>query len=239
MKRASTSSRRPLYLQARDRLLQLIERHDVGSPLPHERELALEWGVSRITIRNAYARLVEEGFVLRTHKAYRPASRLSATTGIFMVDGFTRDAKERGLAPRTEVVEVRVVETPANVASALKLSVGAPCYRLTRRRHLNEKLVGIEHAYVSTSLTPGLERYPLVSLYDVLAKHYHITVHWAEQSFRFSFQRSAETRLLGLGRGIPALHLRRVSFTLENRAVEYVDALYNLRDFEFYVRVRR
>ena len=44
-----------------------------GDDQPHEKAFALEWGVSHITIRNAYAKLVEDGHVLREHKAYRIA----------------------------------------------------------------------------------------------------------------------------------------------------------------------
>ncbi len=229
---------RPLYLQARDRLLPLVRNKPVGDALPHERDLAEEWGVSRITIRNAYARLVEEGYVVKTHRAYRPSPRLSRT-GLFMLDGFTQDALQKGLVPRTEVVGVDVIIPPSEIAKALMLPRQGHAYLLKRRRFLNERLVCMESGYLGAHLVPSLEAYSLESLYDVLQTRYGIIVHWAEQSFRFDFGRSAERKQLHIAKGVPLLHLRRVSFTIENLPVEYVEASYNLLDFEFYVKVQR
>jgi GntR family transcriptional regulator / MocR family aminotransferase len=58
-------SRRPLYLQLRDRLRRSILDHSVpaGAKLPSTRSLAKSLAVSRNTVLNAYEALASEGLV--------------------------------------------------------------------------------------------------------------------------------------------------------------------------------
>ena len=228
----------PLYLQARDRLLAIIMKRAVGETLPHERNLAVEWGVSRITIRNAYSRLVDEGYVMKAHKAYKVAPRLSST-GLFMLEGFTKDARARGNVPRTEVLGVELIYPESNIAELLLLAAGQRTYRLARKRFLNDRLIALEYAYVGEALAPGLDKHRLESLYEVLLKEYGLQVHWAQQNFSFCFEKAPEHEGLELNQDTPLLHLERVSFSPKNTPVEYVNAYYNVRDLEFYLEIRR
>ena len=51
--------------RVRDDLAQRISRQDLGpgAQLPTERDLSVEYGVSRVTVRRALALLTEEGLV--------------------------------------------------------------------------------------------------------------------------------------------------------------------------------
>lgn len=228
----------PLHLQVRDRILAMIPKMQVGDVLPHERNLAEELGVSRITVRNAYARLVESGHVVRTHKAYRVAPhRLSS--GLFMLEGFTRDAMARGLGPRTEVLGVELVYPEPAIAQSLMLKPDQRTYRLHRRRYLRDKLVGIEHTSVSERLAPGLDRDKLGTLYKVLERRYELRVHWARQWFNFVLGESDQREKLGLPESVPMLHLERISLTEKNLPIEHVHAFYDMREMEFYIELRR
>ena len=229
---------KPLYVQARDAIMALRRDVEPGSKLPGERELAQAWGVSRITIRNAYIALVQDGFVLRTHKAYRVAPRLP-DTGLFMLDGFTQDAVARGHKPRTEVMGVEIIHPQTRIAEALLLKPKERAYRLARKRILNDVPIAVEYAYLSERLTPGLDTHPLESLYAVLKKHYGIVVAWAEQFLSIGTEPTPEHAILDLDPPCPLLRLRRVSFSGRNVPIEYVQACYNVREFEFYIALRR
>ncbi len=58
---------RPLYKQLKEHIRTWIEsnRLQPGDKIPTERELARLWGVSRLTVRQAIAELVEEGILYR------------------------------------------------------------------------------------------------------------------------------------------------------------------------------
>lgn len=60
------SSAIPLYFQIKQALLDIIKHHeDEGQPLPPETGLARQYGVSIMTVRQAFAELVNEGVVRR------------------------------------------------------------------------------------------------------------------------------------------------------------------------------
>ena len=234
----SRSSPKSLCMQARDGIERLARGLKAGDKLPRERDLARAWGVSRITVRNAYALLVQEGKVMKTHKAYRMAPRL-AGTGLFMLDGFTRDAIARGHKPRTEVLDIELVYPEQSIAAALLLKPKERVYRLTRKRFLNNAPIAVEYAHVSERLAPQLDAHPLESLYATLKKHYGLVVAWAEESLVICTQPTAEHDMLGIDKTCPLLRLRRVSFSRRNIPIEFVLAWYNVRDFEFHLELRR
>lgn len=63
----SSSAKSPLYQELYQKLREKIEsgEYDVGSRLPSEKELAEEYGVSRITSKHALDQLAREGFISR------------------------------------------------------------------------------------------------------------------------------------------------------------------------------
>lgn len=55
----------PKYMMIRNHLMEKIEKMDVDTPIESERELALKYDVSRMTVRNAINELVNEGYLYR------------------------------------------------------------------------------------------------------------------------------------------------------------------------------
>lgn len=79
----------PMALVALSSLISKIERKELpaGRPLPSERELVDEFGVSRIVIRQALRELVERGYIHQKHRcrpivAIPPKSSMSASSSI-------------------------------------------------------------------------------------------------------------------------------------------------------------
>jgi len=182
--------------------------------------------------------LVQEGRVMKTHKAYRMAPCL-ASTGLFMLGGFTRDAIARGYRPRTEVLGVELVYPEKSIAAVLLLKSKERVYRLARKRFLNNVPIAVEYAHISERLAPQLDAHSLESLYATLKKRYNLVVAWAEESLSICTQPTAEHDMLGLKTACPLLRLRRVSFSRRNIPIEFVLAWYNVRDFEFHIELRR
>src|SRR3954468_5447156 len=120
------SSPVPLYFQVASRLQELIENGEigVGSRIENEVDLAERLGVSRPTTRRAIQYLVERGMLVRKRgvgtQVVPPKVRRPVELSSLYDDLVTADR-----APRTDVLDLRVVPAPQEVAEALEIAAGA------------------------------------------------------------------------------------------------------------------
>lgn len=109
------SDKTPLYLQARQYLLNLIEdgTFQPGEQLPSEADLAAQLGISRPTLREALHNLEQEGLIVRRHGVGTFVSRrtLILESGLEVLESLESQAHWLGL--NTEVVQLTVSECPA------------------------------------------------------------------------------------------------------------------------------
>jgi GntR family transcriptional regulator len=105
----------PLYLQARQYLLSLIEdgTFQHGEQLPSEADLAAQLGISRPTLREALHNLEREGIIIRKHGVGTFVSRHIPTleSGLEVLESLNRQAQRLGL--ETEVVRLVISEREA------------------------------------------------------------------------------------------------------------------------------
>ncbi|GAB2770374.1 GntR family transcriptional regulator [Saccharothrix sp. AJ9571] len=201
----------PKHAQLREILRHAVERElPPGSPIPSERELAERYQVSRLTVRSAIGKLVEEGLLSRVRgKGTFTASRRMELQLYLM--SFTDDMRRRGLEPTTEVLGTTTEVPPAATANALGLAEGATALRLKRLRRADGIPLAVERGWYHPVKVAGLFDLDLTrSLYAQLAEqdirldHAWQTV-WAESADKET------ARLLGIRTGSPLLVFRRVS----------------------------
>ena len=127
----------PLYYQLELQLRDRVEsgQWKAGDRLPTEAELAAQFGVSRITVRQALDRLEDDGLISRqrgrgtfvhssvTPKIERDPERLYA---------FEEDILRQGMRPETRVLGLEEVPAPAHIAELLRVPAGQPALRLRR-----------------------------------------------------------------------------------------------------------
>src|SRR5947208_8710237 len=125
------SSSLPLYQQLQRALREAMERRLLGpeDALPAERDLAAEFSVSRITVRKAIDGLVNEGLLVRrqgsgTFVVARVEKNFSKLTS------FSEDMRARGRTPRSVWLKTDEGAVTQEEATAMRLSHGAPVYRL-------------------------------------------------------------------------------------------------------------
>ena len=102
----------PLHVQLRSFLLQQIESGALkpGDAIPAERELVSRFGISRITVRQAIADLMAEGFLYRQHgrgtfvRSHKIEQELSTLTG------FVEEMAARGLVPGAKLISAEMVD---------------------------------------------------------------------------------------------------------------------------------
>ncbi|HKN56633.1 MAG TPA: GntR family transcriptional regulator, partial [Amycolatopsis sp.] len=186
--------------------------------------LAARYGVSRLTVRSAIGKLVEEGLLARVRgKGTFTAARRMELQLYLM--SFTDDMRKRGMTPTTEVVTATTEVPPTASAHALGLADGAPAHRLVRLRLADGLPLAVERGWYHAERAPGLldldltqSLYAQLEAYDVRPDRAWQTV-WAESADRET------ARLLGMRAGSPLLVFRRVS-TARGEPVEDITSWY-------------
>jgi len=93
--------------ETRDRVLQLIDQLDVGEAIPPERQLSVDLGVSRLTLRAALDDLVRDGFLVRRRGAGTFVSEPKISQELTMTS-FTDDMRRRGMRPASKTLDLHV-----------------------------------------------------------------------------------------------------------------------------------
>lgn len=240
MERIREDSPVTLYYQLMEILKAKILRNEwsLGEKLPSEAELCEEYGVSRITVRQALAALEREGLIVRKQGLGTFVSIPKIEQNLASFYSFSQEFKKRGLKPRTEVVDFSVERADAHLRQIFNLGAESAVYRFTRLRLASEVPIAIESTYLPVSLFPGLTKEILTEspLYEVMNIHYGITANSAQESFGAVALGEEEASIFGLPVGAPALDLERLAYSGE-RCVEYTRGVIRGDKFRFHVKL--
>ena len=210
----------------RARLRELIAASRPGARLPSERELALRWGVARMTVRHAMDALVAEGLAQRrqgsgTYVATPPVVRFLGLTS------FTQDMHERGLVPSSRLLAYGVVAADPALAARLRVEPGSRLLAFTRLRIGSGDPMALESVWIPASYVPSLEPADLDgSLYELLARRYGIVTGAAEVTIEPVVPDAATRELLALPPDQACLRLRMVDADTRGRVVMVADCVY-------------
>jgi GntR family transcriptional regulator len=136
----------PRYYEIEQSLRARIAGLDVDAPLPSDAQLCEEFGVSRMTARNAVQRLVQEGLAYRIPgrgtfvadaQAHRHASKLV---------GFSDEMRRRGRVPSSRLLDRSVRAADETEARRLGLPAGADVVSLRRVRLADGEPIALETA---------------------------------------------------------------------------------------------
>jgi GntR family transcriptional regulator len=226
----------PKHEQLRGRLTELAARLPAGSPLPGERQLCVEHGVSRITVREAIGQLVSEGVLVRVRGKGTFVAERAARSRLHLAS-FHEDMRRLGLRPSTVVLDVARSVPPPATRRALELPPGAEAWHVRRLRLADDQPMSIDDAWYEAGVLPGLDRQDLTgSLYTLLADEYGCTIDRAEQTVRAAEADRGTGVLLGVPTGRPVLVFDRVSYS-GGRPVEHAESTYRGDRYELQMTV--
>lgn len=219
----------PLYYQLKTILLEAIEagawRPD--EQLPTEDELAQQFSVSKMTVRQALRELAALGCVRREQGRGTFVTRPKVELGSREFTSFTHEMRRYGLRPETQVLEQGLIEACPTVAAALLIRAGQSVFRLKRLRLADGTPMGIQTAHLPHDLVPGIENlsFENTSLYEVLAARYRLSLEHAKET-HFAVAISPEVaELLQVPAGSPGLAAERTAILADGRHLEFVESI--------------
>jgi GntR family transcriptional regulator len=217
---------KPKHAQLRE-ILRKLAQQDLppGSPIPSERDLAEQYGVSRLTVRAAVGQLVSEGLLARARGrgTFTAQRRMEAQ---LYLESFTDDMRRRGHEPGTEVLSCAHELPPPAAAAALGLEPTDSAYRLFRLRRADGTPLAVERGWYNASRLPGLLDLDLTrSLYTLMAEHFGVQLSHGRQTVWAEAADRDTARMLGVRTGSPVLVFRRIS-TADGEAIEDMTSWY-------------
>ena len=213
------------------RIHKLISSGKLGGDgrLPTERDLAMQLGVSRTTVRQVLDRLEHDGAVHRRRgrSGGTFVSRPRVDIDFSYLAGIPAYLRAQGLRPGAHVVSARMVPADETVAAALQLSTGTLVYEVVRIRLADEVRISLENARIPVSLAPDLLSQPLDdSIYDLLTDRYGVMCIKAIERMIAVLADREQSELLGIKVGDPLMAIERVAFDLDEKPVEYSTDLF-------------
>src|SRR5262249_52932503 len=155
----------PVYFQIAADIRRRLDGGEwsAGHRIAPELELAREYEVSRMTIRQALAELVKDDLLERrrgsgtyVREQRRPlVYDLSLTIGALVSRW-----QESDFDNRAEVIEAAVVEAPEQLQHVLQLRRSRDAVYLMRRVFINRQPTVLYRSWFDARLVPGLERSP-------------------------------------------------------------------------------
>src|SRR5438132_967176 len=172
----------PMYYQIMSQLREKISEgeYTVDSALPPERELAETYEVSRMTIRQAIAELVNEGLLVRRKGIGTFVAPPKLEQALSSLTSFTEDMAQRGMKAGSRVLSFKETLPDPATGKTLGLSAEETIFECVRLRLADEEPMALETTMLVAAFFPGLQREDLEnrSLYKVLAERWGIELDY-------------------------------------------------------------
>ncbi len=229
----------PLWIQAVDSLREQVAAGALraGMRLPPERELCRRLGISRVTLRKALGRLVDEGVVRASHGRGWYIAGEDRNEWPNSLESFSETAARMGLVPTSSVLAAS--PSPASIDDAERLAIapGAAVFRLDRVRMLNDVPIAVDSSLVPQVLVPDIEAvdFRVESLYETLASA-GLDLADAETTIEARPATDEVARHLGVRAGEPTLVMHQLVRSRAERpilasAIRYAGDRYRLRTY--------
>jgi GntR family transcriptional regulator len=211
----------PLYYQISEAMSEIIRdaRLAASTKIPPEDHLAREFGVSKMTMRQALGKLVSDGVLVRRKGAGTFISEKKIEREATQLVGFYEDIIKKGLTPSSRVILKKVVKAEGKILKKLDLKKGDPVMHIIRVRLANKTPLAVNYAYIPEKCCLGLLEEDLSqgSLSAIVEEKYQMSVAYAVQNLHAANATPYEASLLHISVGDPILAMERTMYDAQQR----------------------
>ena len=238
------SNSAPYYKQIKQEIYSRIQRGEwkEGDRIPSERKLCEQFGISRITVRQAISQAVNEGILKSYPGKGTFIIKKKASRGFFVNKDFSTMIRELGKEPRSKILESKkVTVTIENIRlteifditqfvnlTILGLGDDEPLiyYSSYFPCELGEKMVEMAKQRVARGLP--------FSTYDLYKDNVGVFPSKAHQTYESVLANKKISKILNIPDTSPAFFIKSVFYTLDDKPLEYREATYRGDRFIFH-----
>ena len=211
---------------------------ETDAQLPPERELAELADVSRVTIRKAVARLVEEGLLDQRRGSgtfVRPLPpKMEHSLSALL--SFTEFMRQRGKTSTSQILRRGLFLPTPDEQMALGLAGADRVARVDRLRSADGVPMALEYSSLPQDILPDPDRIE-TSLYDVLRARGNAPTRAVQRITAVNLAAS-DAQLLQLPDGAAVLRIDRTAYLPTGRPIEFTRGLYRSDIYDFVAELR-
>src|ERR1051325_11270548 len=167
---------------ARQQVFDLIQHLGVGTAIPSERQLSVDLGVSRLTVRAALDDLAREGYLVRRRGSGTYVQQPKISQQLTMTS-FSEDMRRRGMAASSKTLSLTRQLAGPRLGRFLNVSPGQEVVVVKRLRLADGVSMALETLHIPAGVVPGVESRDLEgSFYELLRARYGIEIASATQT---------------------------------------------------------
>lgn len=226
----------PVYIQIHNQIKQDVEngKWRVGQRIPAERELAEQFEVSRMTLRQAIQTLVDDGILERHVGSGTFVANRKVQEKMSGVTSFTDLMLSAGKTPSSKTISYHVTTPSQSEIERLQLKKDQKVLRMERIRYGSDMPICYEVTAVPADLIEDFSKEEVTSsLYKTLEVKVGLYPGRAIQTVSAMSASEKIAEYLEIRRGEALLRLRQISYLQDGRPFEYTHTQYVGDRFEF------
>lgn len=196
-----------------------------GQQLAFEKDMCVQYGVSRITIKRAVDELVKEGLIVKRRGS-----------GTFVKSLKDEDVKELSMANQlsgyvatykgkkvhTDVVRFDIIHPSADIAAKLQITTEDFVYDIIRVRYLEGEATVVEYTKMPIELIQGIKMQVLKkTIYGYIENTLKLHIQSAHRTVRAKMPTDEEREWLKIDGEMPILEVEQVAFLDDGVPFEY------------------
>jgi GntR family transcriptional regulator len=236
----------PMYQQ-----LQNLIREDIasgnwqaGQAIPSEQTLVQQFGIARMTVRQALDGLIREGLLRRERGRGTFVAHKWVERELSRMRGFSEDMCARGMTPSAKLIAREVVPAPKEVSTYLRLGPREAVIYIRRLRLADAVPMALETSYFNYSLCRPILDADLESnsLYEFVQTTLGLRLRHASQELEAALPSAADALLLEQSKRAPTLVIRQTTYVQvagEELPCIYGRTIYRADRYRFRMEVPR
>lgn len=243
LKPVSKESPLPLYYQIKESIQECILAGSIkpGEKLPSEAQLAEMLRVSLITVRRALTDLQINGFVTKVHGRGTFVLEKPMEQELDHLSGFSENMEELKRTSMAKIFRIRHIPATEEVSRHLAIPLAEEVIEIERIRYADKEPVMFNLTFLPKYIGEKIIKEDLetMPIFKLIEKGCGVPLVEADYQLEAAIFPEYIQKALGLSINLPALLVRRTSYTTGQRPIDYTQLYYRSDRFRYAVHVQR